>query len=396
MPRRLSVVGHPISLADLFIALFKKRNTACRQFCQQIKDEAGVKHGFLLNSGVACFYTILSALKKLHRGKEVVLPSYTASSLIIAIQRAGLKPVLCDISLDDFNADLSDMLRRINENTLCVVAVHMFGIPWRGIEELNSRRKKSNIFVIEDCAQSFGAKLSGVSIGIFGDVGFFSFNRGKNLPVLEGGCIVTQSEELASAIERESSSYTQQGFDKRIVSGFKLFALSFAFRPFFYWLLRSLIERFKELPADPAFQVYRCQGYLAAVGLRLFKKMRKPFQKRKVNSQKMFDALKSVKGVRLPKISEDVLPLFNRLPVIIEEKEKIEGILRSLDKAGIEASRFYLKPLHHLFKLGYEEAEFPNSVYFAERLLTLPVHPYVTDRDIMTMVGLIKQSLESS
>ena len=185
MYRKIAIIGHPIGLLDLFFAVFNRK--AKRSLCKKIKNIFRARHVFLTNSGMASFYIILSVLKKLHRGREVILPSYTASSLIVAVRRAGLKPVLCDISLDDFNADLSDLAGRINKDTLCVVSVHMFGIPWSGIKGLNKKRGRQNIFVVEDCAQAFGAKIDGSPVGLFGDIGFFSFNRGKNLPAYEGG-----------------------------------------------------------------------------------------------------------------------------------------------------------------------------------------------------------------
>jgi len=67
---------------------------------------------------------------------EVILPAYTAGSLVVAVGKAGLKPVLCDISLDNYNAAAPDMLRLVGADTLAVVCVHMFGIPVDGIEKL--------------------------------------------------------------------------------------------------------------------------------------------------------------------------------------------------------------------------------------------------------------------
>lgn len=389
MFRKVPVIGHPISLSGLFSALFRRDPVA--GFEQAIKDEVVVRHALSMNTGIASFYVILSVLKKLSRAREVILPAYTAPSLVVAVRRAGLIPVLCDISLDDFNASLDDMCRRMNENTLCAVAVHMFGIPWVGIEGLNKKRALKNIFIVEDCAQSFGARIRGAFVGTFGDINFFSFNRGKNLPTYEGGCIVTGSDELAAALDKEAALYPRAGLTGQMVLGAKLAAVSLAFRPFFYGLLCLLISRFKDNSVPAGFQVERFSGYPAAVGAGLLKKSPGPFKRRKENAEMLLEALKSAQGVLLPKISAGIEPVFNRLPIVIKDCGKVEGIIKALEDAGIESSRFYLKPLHHIFDLGYDKEEFPNSVYFAQRLITLPVHPYVGRQDIEKMVSVIKE-----
>ncbi|MBI5873352.1 MAG: DegT/DnrJ/EryC1/StrS family aminotransferase [Candidatus Omnitrophica bacterium] len=391
MIRKVPVIGHPIGLLDLFFALFCRK--AQLEFCRELKDEIFVRHAYLANTGIASFYIVLSVLKKLSHAKEVILPCYTAPSLVVAVRRAGLKPVLCDISLDDFNADLNDLFKRINENTLCVVAVHMYGIPWAGIEELNKKRGKNNIFIVEDCAQAFGAKIRGTSVGAFGDIGFFSFNRGKNLPIYEGGCIVTESRELAVLLEKEIVLHPKQSLFEHFALGFKLFALSFAFKPFFYWLLYPVIARFKENSVPSGFEVRQYVAYPAAVGLRLLKKIQKPFEMRYNNSRMLLEALGGAEGLILPKIAPGITPMFNRMPVVIKDKDKVEKVLKALEDEGIECSRFYFKPLHHLFDLGYNKDEFPNAVYLAERLLTLPVHPFVGKRDIEKMVTIIRETI---
>ena len=125
----------------------------------------------------------------------MILPAYTAGSLIVAVKKAGLIPVLCDISLDDFNADRSSVRAAIADNTLAVVMVHMFGIPVGYIEDLKAAMP-NHVFLIEDCCQAMGSRIKDKPVGFFGDIGFFSFNRGKNLSANNGGCIITRNSSL--------------------------------------------------------------------------------------------------------------------------------------------------------------------------------------------------------
>jgi dTDP-4-amino-4,6-dideoxygalactose transaminase len=392
MFRKVPVIGHPIGLGDLFFALL--RRNAKSGFQEALKIFFGAPYVFLTNTGISSFYLILMSLKKVSRKTEVILPCYTAPSLVVAVKKAGLTPVLCDISLKDFNADTQGLLRRVNVNTLCVVIVHMFGIPFGDIGGLRNRIP-ADCFIVEDCAQAFGSRIDGKDVGTFGDFNFCSFNRGKNLPTYDGGCAITRDRELALEFEAQMLKFPGPNIRHRLVFAMKLFALLFAFRPLCYGLFYFLIRHFKDntVPAD--FEVVRATSFQAGVGQALLKRSRDCFEKRCCNGEYLIKALKEVKSIILPDIAGTFRPAFNRLPVIFENENELEKAAALLERKGIESSRLYLKPLHHIFDLGYEKDEFPNAVHLAGHLLTLPVHPLVTERDLETMVRVIKDTVDS-
>ncbi len=387
MFRKVPVIGHPIGLGDLFFALSRKNSKG--GFAEDLKAVFKAPYVFLTNTGISSFYLILLSLKKLSKKTEVILPCYTALSLVVAVKKAGLTPVLCDISLKDFNADTQDLLRRVNPNTLCVVIVHMFGIPFSDVGGLR-KRVPGDCFIVEDCAQAFGSMIAGKAVGTFGDFNFCSFNRGKNLPTYDGGCAVTHAKELALEFEAQMLKFPAPNIGYRLKLAMKLFVLLFAFKPWCYGLFYFLIKYFKEntVPAD--FRVMYSTSFQAGVGQALLKKSRDCFEKRFCNGMYLIKALKEVKGIILPDIAETLTPAFNRLPVIFKNEFELEKAFAILEKRGIESSRLYLKPLHHIFDLGYKEDEFPNAVYLAEHLLTLPLHPLVEGRDLDAMVKVIR------
>ena len=86
--------------------------------------------------------------------------------------------MLCDISLKTFNMDTQSLEKCINENTLCVVPVHMFGLPMN-MEDVMQIAQQHSLFVVEDAASSLGTTIHNRPTGVFGDIGFYSFNRGK-------------------------------------------------------------------------------------------------------------------------------------------------------------------------------------------------------------------------
>jgi dTDP-4-amino-4,6-dideoxygalactose transaminase len=112
--------------------------------------------------------------------------------------------------------------------------------------------------------------------------------------------------------------------------------------------------------------------------------------KRFENGMKLIAGLKNSDGIILPKVQKNSRPAFNRLPILFKDLNKKKEAARRLWQAGVETSLMYCKPLHHMFDLGYDRGDFPNAVYLAEHLLTLPVHPSVEEKDLFTMIDIIR------
>ena len=369
---KLPIIGHPIGLSDLAYGVGHSLDRKAEDlFRQGLAGHLGLRHIYFLNSGLAAFYVILAALKKLSPRKEVILPAYTAPNLILAIGKAGLKPVLCDISLGDFNADINDVLRKVTPDTLCVLGVHMFGIPWQDIVSLREKIGK-DVFVVEDCAQAFGAKIEEKlvalaigsqttalwPVGSFSDIAFYSFNRGKNLPTYEGGCIALNSDELSKRIEEDISKMPVPGALHTASLAFKSLALALSFNPYFYGLLFPFISCFKDNRVALDFETRSFSLFQSGLGYSLLRKYQGLLKRRSENGTRLLSGLKDVEGIILPRISEKIYPVFNRLPIVFKDETKIKAVLRELDEAGIESSRLYLRPLHHIFDLGYKRKIF--------------------------------------
>lgn len=389
--RKLPIIGHPIGWDDLAYGMGHSLDRGVEDlFRQDLAGYLGQRHIYFLNSGLAAFYVILEALKKLSPRKEVILPAYTAPNLILAIQKAGLKPVLCDISLKDFNADTEDMLKKATSDTLCVLGVHLFGIPWEGIIDLKGKLGK-DIFVVEDCAQAFGAKIEGWPVGSFSDIAFYSFNRGKNLPTYEGGCIAVNSDDLAKQIKENISKITSAGFLGTASLAVKSLAISLSFNPYFYGLFFSFINCFKDNRVALDFEMRAFSIFQSGLGYSLLRKYQGSLKRRFENGTRLLSGLKDIEDIILPRLSERISPVFNRLPIVFKDENRLEAVMRDLERRGIESSRLYLKPLHHIFDLGYKKEDFPNAVFLSKGLLTLPAHPLVREKDIEKMIRIIKK-----
>lgn len=392
MIKKIPIIGYKIILSDLFSGFKGFVSRSCKnEFQDMLSEFVQSKHVYLTNSGISAFYIVLQALKKKSPKREVILPAYTAPSLVVAINKAGLKPVLCDISLEDFNMNTKTIGKMVSSETLCVICVHMFGMPVRNMEQLKNALP-DDILLIEDCAQAMGSKIGNSLVGSFGDFGIFSFNRGKNLPTYGGGGIFTNSDELVSDIENIVNELRAQGLIYEISLFAKFICLSIVFKPFFYSLLYPFISRFKEDKVPTDFTVMHYTPLQAKLGMVLFKRFDESCKKRYENAMTVINGLRKTGGIILPEIQDNLIPAFNRLPVVFKDLKKREKVERNLWEAGIETSRMYLKPLHHIFDLGYKKNDFPNATYFAEHLLTLPTHPVLTDNDLDKIIDAMQQN----
>ncbi len=389
MLKKVPIVACPISCRDLSSAakgLFSK--TASAALRGMLSEYFKIKNTFFFNSATSALFVLLKVLCERKRGREVVLPAYTASSLVHAVQRAGLKPVLCDVSLDDFDSDSSLLEKQISGETLVVLGVHMFGIA--GGDLGHTKTKFPDVFFIEDGAQSFGSLVNGDPVARWADATFFSFNRGKNLPAYGGGCLVTNRDDLAGRLKEEEAGLRRRGALAEAAVLIKILGLSFVMKPQVYGLLYPLLSSLKGQPAREDFEVAGWTGVQAAVVFSLCERLDDLSSRRYNNGKRLIEGLRSLgDAVILPKLREGAQPAFNRLPIVFRDPRIVEAVARELWKKGIETSRMYLTPLHYEFDLGYKRDAFPNAVTLAQGLLTLPVHPLVTDRDIDTMITIL-------
>lgn len=159
------------------------------EFCQY----TGRQFSLAVNSGTAALHIALSAFN-IGPGDEVLVPGYWWVSCVSAIVRTGAIPRLVDID-DTFCMDPEDLKRKINVRSKVVLFIHMSGAMGR-IEEVMAIAKEHQLKVLEDCAQSIGARLHGKPAGAYGDIAIYSFQLNKNMSCGEGGLLVCDDEEL--------------------------------------------------------------------------------------------------------------------------------------------------------------------------------------------------------
>lgn len=152
-----------------------------------------VRYAVAVNSGTSALLTAMVGLG-IGPGDEVIVPGFTFVASISSIVYTGAVPVLAEVDRT-LNLDPADVKQKITPRTKAIMAVHMMGNPAR-LDELKAIADEHDLFLIEDCAQAFGASYKGRPIGSIGQVGTFSFNVYKTITSGDGGMIITDDEAL--------------------------------------------------------------------------------------------------------------------------------------------------------------------------------------------------------
>jgi dTDP-4-amino-4,6-dideoxygalactose transaminase len=165
-----------------------------KQVEREIAALAGVRFGLGVHGGGSSGLWLSLMALGIGPGDEVIVPGFTFVASISAIVYARALPVLAEVD-DSFNLDPADVEARITPRTRAIIAVHMLGGPAR-LDELRDVADRHGIFLIEDCAQAFGATYQGQGVGGMGHTGVFSFNEYKTITCGDGGMVVTDDEDL--------------------------------------------------------------------------------------------------------------------------------------------------------------------------------------------------------
>lgn len=391
MLRKIPTTAVPLSIFEILKGCksYFGNKSYIEEFEQGFAKYMGSNHAFTFNKCTTSIYIFLKALQRLSNRQEVVIPAYTVPTLVLPIRRAGLKPVLCESSLDTLTIDLKRLPDVINNNTLCVLPIYHFGFPFE-IDSLLRLAKEKGFFVLEDAAQAPGAMSGNKKVGTLGDAGCFSLCRGKNFSTFNGGILVTNSGKLADIIREERDLLPEQDFSFKIKIPLTLTAYSLVTRPLIYGVFYKLIAPFKHTTVHESFEAKKYSDFQAIVGLYLLDRLDEFNKIRQRKGMALYNALKGNEHILLPKIAENSTPVFNHLPVVFRDVETMEKVQAGLWERGIDTGRMYLKPVHHLYDLGYDRQKelFPNALYIAERLLTLPSHPYLDDNSIEKIIGV--------
>lgn len=344
-----------------------------------------MKHVFGFNSGQEA---ITAALKAWGLGSndKVIMPSYCCETVAMAIIAAGAQPLFCDIG-DDYNPDVEHILKLIDNSVKAVIFPHLFGNPG-AIDKLEYALEKkgirSQILLIDDAAQSFGARLNGKLIGTFGDAGIISFGPGKTMTASGGGILITNTEKLAEKTDRLSVSHVSFSNKLKRVLYWVIFRrwrkFTLPFYPFFSPVL-------KVKPKDEN-SIYSLCNIDAAIAVAQVQQL-DSLLKIRIDRKSILDRhLKNFSNIffLLPENTLDSTSLNVATKYIARMKSKLFNqdsfnIYKNIMKdSGVEIQDLYI-PIH--MKEGYNN--FWTSLSETEscfnKIYQIPVEPSMSDQD---------------
>lgn len=215
--------GLPLHFADLLPGPGDLAGTLAAQL--------GTPPMLLTCSGTVAFMVALRTLSERDpRRREVVVPAYTCPLVAMAVHALGLRLRLCDTRAGHFDMDETALSSICNEQTLAVVPTHLAGLV-ADVDAANRIAGRVGAWVIEDAAQALGALDHGHSVGLRGDIGFFSLAAGKGLSIYEGGLLVSRDATLRDAMRRthEAMLPHDRGWEWR--RSLELLGLAALYRP---------------------------------------------------------------------------------------------------------------------------------------------------------------------
>lgn len=380
----MPTAGTPYIIADIARATFglAEKNKARIDFSQTLKKYFGVENLLLVNSGTTACFIILELFKKIRssdKRDEIILPAYTAPSLLLPIRAAGLKAVIVDVDPATFNLDLKLISHVISRRTLAIMPVHMFGLPF-DTGALLKIIKDPEIFVFEDAASSLGSIIGGHQTGAIAPFGFYSLNRGKNISTLAGGIIVWNDRDYSALLEELVTGLPPVSRKTEFIMWLKFLGLSIAVRPVGYTLLSTVISKFKYTTLHTHFDSFAYTDMQAALGKVLWRRIAELTRRRIENGKALVRIFANRPAFTIPTIPLDSAVAFNQFPIIVHDLRLRTRLQEKLHQVGIETTLLYEKPLHHIFSElnPFTYDNFPHATYLAEHLLLIPPHAQIS------------------
>lgn len=319
----------------------------------------GVGHCVSVGNGLDALTLIFKAMRilwKWKEGDEVIVPAFTFIATAEAVDRAGLRPVFCDVA-EDFLMDVDKIEHLVTSNTRAILPVHLYGrmCDMKTISRISQRHE---IVVVEDAAQAHGALFEGKRAGSWGHAAAFSFYPGKNLGALgDAGAVTTGDAELASMVRclanygsRHKYHHDYLGVNSRMDE------------------IQAAVLRVKlrHLDADNCRRREIATEYMGGI--------RTPYATLPYQGEEEIDWISNV---------------FHIFPLLTEYREQLQAHLAS---QGIDTIIHYPLPVHKQKAYAeYNGQRFENAETYSRQELSLPISPVLTGDEVSYIINAINK-----
>ncbi len=328
------------------------------EFEKKFAERVGAKYAYAVSNGTAALHcAYLSTLKP---GDEVIAPAFTFIATISTVFYSNAKPVLADVDPDTFLLDPEKVKEKITKKTKAIAPVHLFGNSC-DMKALSDLAEDHHLMIINDCAQAHGTEYDGKDLGSWPSLSCYSFYPTKTMTTGEGGIVTTDDPEL----NRLGCLLRSHGDDGRYHH--VLFGLN-----------------------------YRTTDIMSAIGLNQLAQLDDFLKKRKHNADVLLKGLKKVDGVIPQKITPKAKPSYSYFSVVLDP-EKLrctrDDFMKALSAENIDCGVHYPAALTEqpVVKEMLKPKPCPVSEDLAKRIMSLPMHPYLSEDDLNAVVAGVEK-----
>lgn len=325
-----------------------------KEFEKQFSELYGVKHVISCANGTDSLYIIMKMLG-IGTGDEVITVANSWISSSETITQTGAKPVFVDVHSEYFNSlDEKQLEKAITSKTKAVIAVHLHGHISQ-IDVIKQLCDKHSIALIEDCAQSHFSSLNGIYAGLTGIAGSFSFYPGKNLGAYgDAGCIITNDDNLAE----KCRMYANHG---------------------------ALVKHQHKIEGINS----RLDGLQAAI-LNAKLPYILDWTEKRINNAALYNKyLNGIEQVICPKVRPNSKHTYHLYVIRAQKRNELAAYLK---ENGVETAIHYPTPLPLLeaySNKGFLPGDFPISSQYQHEILSLPMYPELTEKQIIYVAKAI-------
>lgn len=339
-----------LDIFDNFMSQMNYENN--EEWEHDFAERLGRKHCVSVASATDALHFALKA-HGIGPGDEVLVTDFSWISSASCVDMVGATPVFCDIDLDTYQMSLDSIQRMYSDRVKAIVYVHLFGV----MEETSALQafcKEHDILFIEDAAQALGSSLDGVCAGTIGDCSVFSFNSNKVISGINGGgVILTDDDDIAKRLKMIRRHGKDKTFD---ILGYnsRMYVLN----------ARIIDQRMKSMEQNQA--------------------------KRQEIAQQYNEAFADLPIVT-PKVSNSLDNNYHKYVIRLKDKDTRKRV-----KSALNASIHYETPLseNNMYNnFQFRKDECKNSKQASSTVLSLPIHPWLTQDEINQVILIVKNSI---
>ena len=315
----------------------------------------GVKHAIAVNSGTAALHLMLMA-HGIDEGDEVITSSFTFIASANAALFVGARPVFVDIEDETYCLDPDKVEAAITPRTRALMPVDLYGHPAQ-MDAMRDIADRHGILLLEDAAQAHGAAIGDRRAGGFGVTASFSFYPTKNMTTAEGGMVTTPDDDVAAKVNILRQHGAAQRYHHDVL-GFN----------------------------------FRMTDIAAAIGRAQLAKLDRFNDVRRRHASVLDEGLTGTPGIILPRERRGYRHVYHQYTIRVEGDRDL--FQRRLKELGIGTAVHYEVPVHHqpLYRsLGYADVSLPVTEAAADHVLSLPVHPALSDDDLDRIIVSVRK-----